>query len=158
MWVKAYACNRSVPGFSSFLIRGGQLWIISGGRSAVTAGAATLGGRLGCHPAHGVTARASPRMVFIGGPEIWAPVSLPGWLGTTTATATLGSLAGAKAIIQSLVSVALGPVSAVPVLAATFQLAGNTPFAVPDVTTACMREVTAAAVRVLVAVSHGVGV
>src|SRR5664280_3666934 len=158
MWVKAYACNRSVPGFSSFLIRGGQLWIISGGRSAVTAGAATLGGRLGCHPAHGVTARASPRMVFIGGPEIWAPVSLPGWLGTTTATATLGSLAGAKAIIQSLVSVALGPVSAVPVLAATFQMAGNpTPAAVPRVTTACIRVVTAAAVSGLVAVSQGLG-
>ena len=67
----------------------------------------------------------------MGGPDTSAPVLLPGWFGTTTATATFGLLAGAKAIIQSLVSVALGPVSAVPVLAATFHCAGNpTPVAV----------------------------
>src|ERR1035437_4786903 len=102
---------------------------------------------------------ASPRMVNIGGPETVAPVSLPGWLGTTTATATVGSLAGAKAIIQSLVSDAFGPVSAVPVLAATFQLDGKpTCVAVPLVTTACMRVVTAAAVEGVVAVSQGFGV
>src|ERR1035437_1787888 len=98
-------------------------------------------------------------MVNIGGPVTVAPVSLTGWLGTTTATATVGSLAGAKAIIQSLVSDAFGPVSAVPVFAATFQLAGKpTMWAVPLVTTACMRVVTAAAVEGVVAVNQGFGV
>ena len=63
------------------------------------------------------------------GPETSAPVALPGWFGTTTAMATLGLLAGAKAISQSLVNGALGrrAVWAVPVLAATSQLAGKTP-------------------------------
>ena len=82
-----------------------------------------------------------------------------GWFGTATATATFGSLAGAKAIIQSLVRVASGPVSAVPVLAATSHDAGNPTLrrSVPLVTTACISEVTAAAVSGLVAVSHGLG-
>src|SRR5665213_4637763 len=73
------------------------------------------------HP-HGVAASASPRMVFIGGPAYSAPVLVGTWFGTTTATATLGSLAGAKAIIQSFVSgwPKAPTVSAVPVLAATF--------------------------------------
>ena len=107
---------------------------------------------------YGDSASASPKIVFIGGPDTWAPVSFPGWFGTTTATATFGLLAGANAIIQSLVFVALGPVSAVPVLAATFQLAGKpTGVAVPLVTTACIRDVTNEAVPGVVAVSHGFG-
>src|ERR1035441_5441595 len=147
MWVKAYACNRSVQCCSSCLVRCRQLGMVGGGHRRYVTGATALDVRLRRHRRHGVSASASPRMVFIGGPETSAPVSLPGWLGTTTATATLGLLAGAKAIIQSLVNVAFGPVSAVPVLAATFQRAGNpTPAAVPRVTTACIRGVTAAAV------------
>ena len=43
-------------------------------------------------------------MAAVGGPEISAPVELGAWFGTDTATATVGSLAGAKAIIQSFVS------------------------------------------------------
>ena len=96
----------------------------------------------------------------MGGPEIAAPVELGTWFGTDTATATLGSLAGAKAIIQSLVSgwPNAPDVSAVPVLAATSPRGGKHALvAVPLVTTACISEVTAAAVSGLVAVSHGFG-
>ena len=52
----------------------------------------------------------------------------------------------------------IGTGLAVPVLAATFQLAGNpTVAAVPWVTTFCIRPVTADAVTGLVAVNHGLG-
>ena len=45
-------------------------------------------------------------MALTIGPETSAPVFESAWLGTTTAMATLGWLAGAKAIIQSVVVVA----------------------------------------------------
>ena len=100
-------------------------------------------------------------MAAVGGPEIAAPVELGTWLGTETATATVGSFAGAKAIIQSLVSFwpKAPEVSAVPVLAATSSSAGNTPYAVAPgcVTTACISWVTAAAVNGFVACNQGVG-
>src|SRR6202034_3193791 len=88
--------------------------------------------RSGVHhcPAGGLSAASS--MAFMIGPATSAPVSEVGWRGTSTATATLGSLAGANPIIQSLVLFAPLPVWAVPVFTATSSERGKTPAAVPE--------------------------
>src|SRR5487761_982368 len=93
-------------------------------------------------------ASAAALIVRTMGPATAAPVvseTPPGWPGTTTATATLGLLAGAKAIIQSVVDAPL-LVCAVPVLAATSSEAGKIPAAVPYCATFVMSASTAEAV------------
>jgi len=102
--VKAYSCVRSGSGYSQ-ICAGSLPW------RAVDRRATAQGGR------HGVSARHRRGWSSPGGRRLCTGVAAR-WLGTTTATATL-DYRRAKAIIQSLVSVALGPVSAVPVLAAT---------------------------------------
>lgn len=57
------------------------------------------------HDEHPPLSQIAESMVFTIGPETAAPVAEIDCLGTTTAIATLGSLAGAKAIIQSVVAV-----------------------------------------------------
>ena len=56
------------------------------------------------------------------GPAPVAPKVDTAWKGITTATATVGAVAGANAIIQSSVFFLLLPVWAVPVFAATLRL------------------------------------
>jgi hypothetical protein len=59
-------------------------------------------------PAHGFDPEPSnipESMVRMIGPETIAPVAFSACFGTTTASATTGWLAGAKAIIQSVVAV-----------------------------------------------------
>src|ERR1700689_3023167 len=82
-------------------------------------------------------AKAPSMTHFTIGPAISAPVTLKPWNGTLTATATVGSVAGANAIIQSSVSfVRLLPTWAVPVLAATSSAGRNpTSAGVPYFTT-----------------------
>ncbi len=92
------------------------------------------------------------------GPATLAPVSSTGWCGMATAIATVGLVAGAKAIIQSVVSELPWPVCAVPVLAATSSEGGNpSPAAVPNLTTSVMSVVNALAVACEAARCHAVG-
>ena len=97
-------------------------------------------------------------MVFTMGPATSAPVSSTGWLGMATAMATVGLLAGARAIIQSVVRVLPTPTWAVPVLAATSHEGGNPSWdAVPNLTTLTMRARSAAAVAGELARCHALG-
>ena len=79
------------------------------------------------------------------GPATVAPKFALAWNGITTATATVGFDAGAKAIIQSSVFCCALPVWAVPVLAPTSRFDGKTPAAVPYLATLTMRGTICAA-------------
>src|SRR4051812_20567964 len=75
----------------------------------------------------------------------------PLWFWRTTATATVGWSAGAKATNQVVFRVPVPPVSAVPVLPATFTPGIWAAVRVPPVTTACIIWLIASAVLGLIA-------
>src|SRR5206468_4921050 len=75
----------------------------------------------------------------------------PVWFWRTTATATRGAFAGAKAMNHVVFGVPGPPVSAVPVLPATRTPGICAAVPVPPVTTACIIWFTASAVLVFIA-------